>query len=677
MADKKIFIADIETTGLLQDLIDQGNEAKLHNLAVKNVLNPNEEIKVFHANTEEARNELQSFLDNEMYLFMHNGIMYDSVALEILGFDVSKITFVDSYALSLYLYLERGEHGLESWGEYFGVPKPEIKDWKKLTQRDYDHRVVEDVKINYELYLKQKEDFCEIYGDISDEGFVNHKAIRYLNIKFEQLKEQDKCKIEIDTELCKSTIDEFTNLLEDKTEALKKVMPRVLVKKKQTRPKKPFLKTGELSATGLKWKEITDTAGVDFDFPHEIEVIVGTKDPNPNSSPQIKDWLFSLGWNPDTYKYTKDANGDSKAIAQVYIPSSGGELTESVLDLAEKKTELKELTGKSVIAHRLGVLKGFMDSIDEDNSVIAGASGFTNTLRLKHKKPMVNLPAYNKPYSSSIRSCIKAREGKIFFGADLSGLETILKLNYQMPYDPEFVKEQQSDDFDAHLAIAVEAGLISQSESDFYKIKEKGFPVEKYKSTEELKKLLLLCPDKMSTKLVELSGFRHIGKQANYSCQYNAGAKTVARASGISLKVASKVVKAYREKNWSINVIAENQTLKQVDIGLWLENPINGMWYFIKNKKDVFSTLVQGSGSFILDLWLSFCFKLRKERNVDFKLLATFHDEKIFELEDNEETKQAVKSISEDALIMVNNLLKLEIPIQSSSDFGYRYSDIH
>lgn len=677
VAQKPIYVADIETTGLLHDLKEQGNKAKLHNLAVKNVLKPEEDILVFHANTEEEKNKIQDFLNQEMFLYMHNGIMYDSVALEILGFDVSKVTFVDSYAISLYLYLEREKHGLESWGEDFGVPKPEIVDWNKLSQAEYDNRVTEDVKINYELYLKQKKDFCEIYGEMTDEEYCNHKTVRYLALKMLQLKEQEKCKIEIDIDLCKETIEKYTIMLEEKTEALQKVMPKTLVKKKQKRPSKPFLKNGELSATGIKWKEITESAEVDFDFPHEIEVIVGTKEPNPNSSSQVKDWLFSLGWKPDVFKYVKEDNGESRAIAQVYIPNSGGEITQSVLNLAEKKVELKELTGKSVISHRLGVLKGFLNSLEDGKYVSAGASGFTNTLRLKHKKPMVNLPAYNKPYSSSIRSCIKARDGKIFFGSDLSGLETILKLNYQMPYDPEFVEQQQSEDFDPHLDIAVEAGILSQAESDFYKIKDKGFPKEKYVQTKELEELLLLVPSEEKTKLIEISGFRHIGKQCNYSCQYRAGAKTVSRSASISLEIANKVVTAYREKNWSIDAIADDQKVVKKTTGKWLLNPINGMYYFIKNDKDIFSTLVQGSGSFILDLWLSFCFKLRKERGIKFDLLATFHDEMILELDDDEDTKREVKRLTDDALIMVNELLKLEIPIKSSYDFGYRYSDIH
>lgn len=681
----KWFVADTETTGLVEDLKKQGENAKLHNLAVIDVndmLNNDsvmsEKITLFHAETKEQKKIIQDFFDQGVTLIMHNAIGYDSVALEVLGYDVSKVTFIDTYALSLYLYLERPRHGLEYWGIDLGVEKPIVKDWKNLTQKDYDNRVIEDVKINYLLYKKIRKDLEELYSiEDSDDLFFNHKIIRYLNSKMDQLKQQEKNKFLIDVDLCVKTIEEYELLIQEKNEALKKSMPKVPIVKKANRPKKPFKKDGTLSATGEKWKEITDVAGVSFDFEQHINIIDGYSDPNPNSHSQVKDWLFSLGWKPCTYKFSKDEEGNDKKIPQIYIKDSGGEVTPSIEKLVEENEALKDLTGKSVISHRLGVLKGFLSSIDDENMVCASASGFTNTLRLKHKKPLVNLPSVNKPYSSAIRACLKAKEGKVLYGSDLSGLETILKLNYQLPYDPKFVKEQQSDDFDPHLAIAIEANIVTQAQSDFYKIAKEGFPEEKYESSEELKSLLLLVGDAKKTKIVEISGFRHIGKQANYSCQYNAGAKAVSRSADIPLQVAQKVVSAYRQKNWSISAIAKDQDLQKKSTGTWLKNPLNGFFYYIKAEKDVFSTLVQGSGSFILDLWISFCFKLRKERGIDFDLLATFHDELIFEIDDTETMKLKIKELADDALVMVNNLLKLTIPIKSSFDYGYKYSDIH
>ena len=41
-----------------------------------------------------------------------------------------------------------------AFGEDFNVPKPKISDWLNLTKEEYQHRCVEDVKINWNLCLK-------------------------------------------------------------------------------------------------------------------------------------------------------------------------------------------------------------------------------------------------------------------------------------------------------------------------------------------------------------------------------------------------------------------------------------------------------------------------------------------------------------------------------------------
>jgi hypothetical protein len=56
-------------------------------------------------------------------------------------------------------------------------------------------------------------------------------------------------------------------------------------------------------------------------------VLKGYDEPNPNSSPQVKDWLFSLGWVPCTFKYEKEDDGTERTIPQV---RKDGELTDSV-----------------------------------------------------------------------------------------------------------------------------------------------------------------------------------------------------------------------------------------------------------------------------------------------------------------------------------------------------------
>jgi len=71
---------------------------------------------------------------------------------------------VDTLALSWYLNHDRPKHGLEGYGEDYGVPKPVIKDWDSLTPEDYAHRCNEDVRINYRLWVDLQNKLRRLYG---------------------------------------------------------------------------------------------------------------------------------------------------------------------------------------------------------------------------------------------------------------------------------------------------------------------------------------------------------------------------------------------------------------------------------------------------------------------------------------------------------------------------------
>ena len=669
----KIYFSDIETTGLLHHLIEQGESAKMHNFCAMS----SETNKMWTIHDKET---ISKFLDRDIILVMHNGICYDKNALVHFGFDVSKVHFVDTLALSWYLDLKRDKHGLESYGIEAGVPKPEIKDWESLTQEDYDNRVQEDVKIQAYTFKKLKRMFEELYGSMSDYEFCTHRVVKYLNFKMEQLSEQQNTRFKIDVPKAKALVEELAIKLEEKVVQLSTVMPRIPVYAKTTKPAKPFKKDRSLSATGEKWKSLCEKAGVDFDYDGEIKTVKGYNDPNPQSPQQIKDWLFSFGWKPRTFKFDKDADGNERKIPQIYIPQSGGQICPSIEDLAEQIPDVGELVGMGVIKHRKGAVQGFIDSLVFGNSVEAGASGFTNTLRLKHRKPIVNLPSGRVLYGSEVRSCLIARDGMLLGGADLSSLENRIKFNLQLPYDRKYVFSQMSDDFDPHLEIALEALLLTKSQVHFYKIVKEGFPIENYPQEPELRDLLEL-PDDLKSKLVKvISDIRGKGKSANYALQYSCGVRTLARTAGVSEQVAKQMFKAYKKLNWSIDQIAKAQTRKKVSHGEYQLNPFNGIWYHLKTEKDGFSTLVQGTGSYVLDLWLSYQFKLRKTKDYDLgdygvQLLATVHDEQIVEFKD--EFKGDVERLISDSLVKVNGRLKQEIPFGCDIQFGKTYADIH
>ena len=669
----KIYFADLESTGLLHHLIEQGDKAKLHNFCAMSVDGKN--MWTLHTDTDNERKTLQRFLDRNIILVMHNGIQYDKYALKHFGYGVDKVHFVDTLSLSWYLDLYRAKHGLESYGEESGVPKPVIDDWEKLTQADYDNRVQEDVKIQEYTYRKLKGMFEELYGKMSDYEFCTHRVVRFLNFKMKQLAEQQNSKFRIDVPHAKSIVEKLEKEIEFKTEQLRQAMPKVAVYAKHKKPAKPYKKDGTLSATGEKWRDITFQYGYDFDFDGEIKVVKKYDEPNPSSTQQVKDWLFSLGWNPQTFKFVKDDTGERK-IPQIYVQGSSGQVCQSIVELSEENPELEHLVGLGVLTHRKGCVQGFLDSLQFGEFIEAGASGFTNTLRLKHRKPVVNLPSSRVAYGMDVRACLIAKEGKILGCSDLSSLENRIKFNLQLPYDREYVYSQMSDTFDPHLEIAKEGGLLTQAEVDFYKIEKEGFDKEKFDSSEELELLLQLSDDEKKVKIEEISKARGKGKNTNYACQYRAGAKTVARSAGVTLEVGKALHKAYNKVNWSIEKISQAQIQKTVSHGMYQLNPFNNIWYRLKTEKDIFSTLVQGTGSYILDLWLLYQMHIRGNENDGlFNLLATMHDEEIVEVSIGHENE--MKCVIEKALDMVNKTLKVEIPFGCDIQFGYKYSEIH
>lgn len=94
----------------------------------------------------------------------HNAVRFDLVVFNrLLGTDLNYKHFVDTLALSWYLFPDRNKHGLEEWGVDLGVPKPKITDWENLSYEEYKHRCEEDVKINWLLWQKCLTKLEEIY----------------------------------------------------------------------------------------------------------------------------------------------------------------------------------------------------------------------------------------------------------------------------------------------------------------------------------------------------------------------------------------------------------------------------------------------------------------------------------------------------------------------------------
>ncbi len=299
------------------------------------------------------------------------------------------------------------------------------------------------------------------------------RFLRYLSFKQDCLREQEANPLTIDVAKAQRHYDELEAIKSEKTIALAKAMPKVPIEKYVNRPKVMSKKDGSLSVAGANWYQLLKDQYLPSTTEGTVTVIEGWEDGNPSSPSQVKEWLYSLGWKPCTYKYDRNKKtGEEKKIEQVRYSSPSdprkGQLTDSVLKLKAKDPAIEVLEGLTVASHRMSIFKGLLEAANDKGQVVAGAGGFTNTMRFKHRAPIVNLPKVGSAWGEEIRGCIVAPEGYTVCGADVVSLEDMTKRHYMKPLDPAYVEEMDVEGFDPHMKLLVIAGKITQEDYDFY-----------------------------------------------------------------------------------------------------------------------------------------------------------------------------------------------------------------
>jgi len=413
---------------------------------------------------------------------------------------------------------------------------------------------------------------------------------------------------------------------------------RTLFRKKR-KPSVMYKNNGTLSKRGIEWRELLQENMHPSDYIGEIEIIKGVEEPNPKSSDQVKSWLFSLNWKPCTYKYDKDKDGKDKKIPQV---RKNGDLTESVKLLIGNNPHVKVLDGLTVIQHRLGIFKGFLEC-EVNGYVEAGIEGLTNTLRFKHRKPLCNLPGIDKPWGKEVRGCLVSPDkNSVLCGADMTSLEDTTKRHYMQPYDPKYVQDMSQEGFDPHLDLARHAGAVTQDQ------------INKHNSGE-----------------VSLKSLRKNYKVVNYSATYGVGAAKLSRETGMTVPEAKRLLDAYWERNWSVAQFASDnlKRVKTIAGQMWVQNPVSKFWHTLRYEKDVFSTLNQSTGAYCFDKWMAYY--LQDSPNI----IGQFHDESINVVKKGQEEEHKTLLVS--AIGKLNKELKLNVELGIDVQFGNKYSEIH
>lgn len=634
-------IFDIETDALHIDDV-----TKIHCLAYYTGIDSL--IKVTH-----DYDEMREILLSAPFLVGHNIILYDIPILEKMLCIKLPQQKIDTLALSWYLEPKRERHGLEMWGEFFGVKKPTIENWTSLTKEEYAHRCMEDVKINLRLWEHLQSKLGRLYEDKK----LEKSLLAYLSFKMSCVALQHKSRWRLDRIKAEKLLESLSKEAEQKISELAAVMPNVPKYKIREPPAKPYKKSGDLSAAGLSWKLLLEEHNLPENHNQPVKYVGDWVAPNPGSSEQVKTWLFSMGWEPETFDYKKDEFGNERAIPQVRVEVDQVKvLCPSVLALAETHKEILILEGLTMLQHRIAILQGFLNN-ERDGFLIADIGGLTNTLRFKHRV-LVNLPSIQRDYGKEIRGCLSAREGRVLCGSDMSSLEDNTKKHYMFSYDPEFVKEMSFEGFDPHLDLAVFAKTIKREDIDFY---------NSFKKSSKSAEFTPNTFDKERWKRID--AIRRQYKMANYACIYGVGPPKLARGLKTTKAKASKLIDVYWKRNWAVRKFSEDVEIKYIGDEMWVKNPVSKFYYSLRNKKDIFSTINQSTGVYLFDKWIG---EFLSERE---QLTAQFHDEVVLEIKEGSEQK--ARELLQKAISRVNSKTKLNITLSVDIQFGKSYADIH
>ena len=435
-------------------------------------------------------------------------------------------------------------------------------------------------------------------------------------------------------------------------------MPKVVNKIIRTKPKGLYRKDGQLSVSGENWIRLIKGCNLSEDYDGNIEEVVSYTEPNCQSSTQMKKFLFSKNWKPILFK-----DGANGKVPQ--LRDDDKQLCKSILKIIKDCPELEALDGLSVAQHRAGYLKAFLDTMTEDNYVTASWIGMAKTFRVKHTKPIVNLPANNSQYGELIRKCLIAPKGKVFVNADLSSLEDKTKQCCIYPYDPNYVETLNTPGYDAHLRIAELGNFMSQDEILFFK-----WYKNKDKKIGDLPEIFKQYNDvELIEQFNRLSKVRHTCKTTNYSATYSASAKKIAETAGVPLSVGQSLHKTYWDLNWSVKKFTEDLQVKCVDGKNWIYSPFTKLWLILTADHIKFSAVNQNFGACVFDTFLWFLV------NAGIKPIKNIHDELSFYIDEGQE--DWTRKVIRESMDKVNLIFNQPIKFESEPEFAKSYGDLH
>jgi DNA polymerase I-like protein with 3'-5' exonuclease and polymerase domains len=345
---------------------------------------------------------------------------------------------------------------------------------------------------------------------------------------------------------------------------------------------------------------------------------------NINSFGQVKDYLLSQGWKPDSFT--------EKGSPQL-TESSFHTVTGAVPQL---------ITRRSVLMHRKRMLKnttkegdekGLINLVREDGRITAGGiPQGTPTGRYRHTG-VVNIPKASDKvvYGREIRSLFIPRPGYVFVGCDESALEARCEAHYcyDFPGGPEYAAELLEGD--------------------------------------------------IHTKNAEMLGCsRDVAKTFKYAISYGAQPQKIADSVGCKLNKARRLYNAFWQHNTALaalrDTVIQSWEKRGGNNGGYLKG-LDGRKLYGRSPHSLVNLLFQSAGSILVKTATCFINNWIEKEGLDAKQVLHFHDE--FQLEVHPDDVDRVKELAVKAFEAAGKYHKFNVPITGEAKVGDSWASTH
>lgn len=447
-------------------------------------------------------------------------------------------------------------------------------------------------------------------------------------------------------------------------------------------PAKPYTKSGELSATMVKWLEKHNAILEDgivkaygLEVPLQAGEVLPVKLPMEiEDNTELKDWFLANGWKPhdDFWNFKKDpATGKpvrddkGKFIKTTPKIQHQGQICPNLLKIEGDipKKVVKFLSYRN----RKGVVEGWLNNwrLAFDGRISAEISGYAPTSRVKHRT-IVNCPKADPKVllGAEMRDLWVVEEGNWFLGTDAAALENRTLSHYTTKYDGgAFAKMNLEGDIHSFNAFAFFPHLLKEFDPEDPENKENP----KFKS------------------------WRSKAKTGAYLLAFGGGAAKLASSLGLSQKEGKVAYENYWEKNAGLGKLKEavEQYFKTKGKGKYIP-AIDGRLVSVRGANVLISCLGQGLGAIamsyaacLMDNWLGELYlddlgrPYYNFQGFVVKRIMQQHDEYSWEVEDGAE--EVVGEMSVRAIIKAGELLKLSLPLAGEGKKSYNgsWKDVH